>query len=503
MIETQIEANIASAFGGGSGASVADPLVISAPEHIASLARYVNEGRAFSGVWFRVTADIDLGGASISPIGEYVTAFDMRPFAGGFIGGGHTIHNFTIKSSDGRGAALFGCLDGATVRDLKIGNFTIVGDGDTAALAAFAVSAKVTECHAGGNINVAGAALRPSVGGLIGTASSCDISSSTSGCTIGASGCASVGGIVGTARSGTSIDGCRNVRPITATGCDSVGGLVGTIVGSDISSSSAESSVTAISCSRVGGAVGEQNGGTIKSCRASGDVVSKGGSDACVGGLVGYAGGSVTSCASGGDVEMQTHQDRAEDRKKFSAGGLVGVADSAEITGSASLGRVSGDGSLGGFVAVMRGTDAPSRVRDCCSSGDVVLNGPEDSALAAGFVGVMDHDGSSVSVIRCYSFGNLYGTTRGFVASNVRGVISKCFWRKDEGVNASKGTAHAIGTMTTEEFAVQDSFERAGWSFDVSGPVWGYTSSMMPPRPYPVDAPVVRKRPKKQTSGGI
>lgn len=94
----------------GSGTE-ADPYIISNGEDLAYLSKETNkinasETKVFDGVYFKVTADIDLGGMEWTPIGG---AYGCKPsaseigdndaydiFAGNMDGGGHVISNFKI-----------------------------------------------------------------------------------------------------------------------------------------------------------------------------------------------------------------------------------------------------------------------------------------------------------------------------------------------------------------------------------------------------------------------
>ena len=96
----------------GSGTE-ADPYIISNGEDLAYLSKETNkinasETKVFDGVYFKVTADIDLGGMEWTPIGG---AYGCKPsaseigdndaydiFAGNMDGGGHVISNFKIGS---------------------------------------------------------------------------------------------------------------------------------------------------------------------------------------------------------------------------------------------------------------------------------------------------------------------------------------------------------------------------------------------------------------------
>ena len=56
--------NVASKWSGGSG-TLDDPYEISSGEELALLAQNVNAGNSYSGTYFELTADIDLGGKDL------------------------------------------------------------------------------------------------------------------------------------------------------------------------------------------------------------------------------------------------------------------------------------------------------------------------------------------------------------------------------------------------------------------------------------------------------
>lgn len=93
-----------------------DVIEINTGEDLIEAAEGVNSGeRHFQYACFRLNADIDLQGKSISPIGED----DTLPFKGIFDGGNHIIKNFKIKGKRKYGG-LFGYL-----KDAKIINLTV------------------------------------------------------------------------------------------------------------------------------------------------------------------------------------------------------------------------------------------------------------------------------------------------------------------------------------------------------------------------------------------
>lgn len=87
--------------------------------------------------YYLLTADIDLGGAKIDPIGSFVpvgedgeeaeTPSEDAAFTGTFNGNGHTISNYTLGEEDGFCVGLFGCISNAVVENLTVENASAEG----------------------------------------------------------------------------------------------------------------------------------------------------------------------------------------------------------------------------------------------------------------------------------------------------------------------------------------------------------------------------------------
>ena len=126
--ETQTENWIDSAateFAGGDG-SESTPWEISNGAELAYLAHQVNsENNPYnaSGVFFKLTADIDLGGKEWTPIGT-----SSNSFKGKFSGDGHKIKNLTINSESFH-IGLFG-FNGGTIMNVGIESGSVTGTGD-------------------------------------------------------------------------------------------------------------------------------------------------------------------------------------------------------------------------------------------------------------------------------------------------------------------------------------------------------------------------------------
>ena len=98
-----------------------------------SIARWLNDAGEVE-----LLADIDLGGAEWTPIGNGSVTKDHAisgvAFSGVFNGGGHTIDNFKVTipaSASNVAGGLFGCVSGATLKDLTIGDKVVIKTSST------------------------------------------------------------------------------------------------------------------------------------------------------------------------------------------------------------------------------------------------------------------------------------------------------------------------------------------------------------------------------------
>ncbi|MCH9023413.1 MAG: hypothetical protein IID32_11725, partial [Planctomycetes bacterium] len=296
-------------FSGGSGTSV-DPYLISNPNDLQAIG--LNSSH-----WdkhFKLTADLDMTGVAMTPIGNLGT-----PFSGTFDGGENTIGNLTVDiPSDNVG--LFGIVDNAldpkTIYNLGLINPNIAGNNRVGALAGDLINGTIAGCYADGG----------SVGGNL-----------------------YVGGLVGSS-SGTISD-CYATGPVTGTG-SRIGGLVGVNGGgSKISESYATGPVTGTG-DFVGGLVG-RNGGTITNSYATGQV--NGTND--IGGLVGRVSGTISICYATGQVNGTDD-----------VGGLVGE-NKGTISDCYASGAVSGTSDVGGLVGFDNGGTVGDSFWDMDTSG--------------------------------------------------------------------------------------------------------------------------------------
>jgi hypothetical protein len=287
------------AYSGGSG-SLASPYQIAGPGDWQTLT-------ATSADWARhfiLTADIDLLGVTLTPIGNY----SMR-FTGSLNGNGHTIRNATISMPSGSYVGLFGCLGTASqVTNLGVENASITGQWFAGALAGLCDGGSVTSCYATGSVSGEGY-----LGGLLGLKMSGSMTSCYATCSVNGTS-SSVGGLVGYNNAGP-MTACFATGTVTSTSWP-VGGLAGVNYGT---MTACFATGSASGSTNVGGLAGE-NYGPMTECYALGSVT---GTMNSIGGLVGRLDGSVTNCYAAGPVDGPILN---------KIGGFAGMHNSGTIT---------------------------------------------------------------------------------------------------------------------------------------------------------------------------
>lgn len=185
-----------------------------------------------------LTADIDLGGEVIEPIGHFEPKSDAPEdeetpdvslaFTGTFNGNGHTLSHFSIDAADKNGVGLFGCVtgEGSWVKDLKVDTIDVKGGNYTGGIVGFAdFGSHLEGIELTGENSVEGVFL---VGGIAG-ASHADIINcrAAADVTLTEGYMQGAGIIVGGQEDG-NLENCRAEGSVTAgDGCYSIGGLAG------------------------------------------------------------------------------------------------------------------------------------------------------------------------------------------------------------------------------------------------------------------------------------
>ena len=270
---------VASSYASGTGTS-ADPYLIGTAEQLAYLSQQ-GATNSYTGVHFKLTADIDLNSLAWTPIGGSSTSTTVPTlaFRGIFDGNNHVINNISINTTTNCFVGLFSYAKKAKFLNIIIGAGSIKGGTYAGSLAGRADSIAIYNCQNNATINAI----------VIGTSGS------------------RAGGFVGHLGGISTIDYSYNLGTVNGSG-DYVGGLVGnsgvSSVATDYSyirNSYNNGSVTG-NTKYVGGICGTNSGNlTINQCYNEAKVLAV---QDYSGGIVGYGYGLLTilNCYNSGNV---------------------------------------------------------------------------------------------------------------------------------------------------------------------------------------------------------
>jgi hypothetical protein len=369
--------SFAQNYGGGSGTE-SDPFRISSRIDLEKLTATVNNGTAYAGFYFRLTADLT---GITTVIGDRETT----PFCGVFDGDGHAT-GLDINLN-GDCAGVFGYISGATVKNMKVSGRIVLGSSSRAPCAGGicgnATNSTVVNCHNTGSISIlasTAATYDSSVFSHAGGICGATANSTVSGCyntgsisiTTSSSYHTYVGGICG---SGGTVGYCHNTGNISARSVlpSYAGGICGNggTIGNCYNTGSISSASTVAS---AGGICGDE--GTVGNCYNTGSVSATSYFYTYAGGICGH-GNNIRNCYNTGDISSE-----ATTRASCAGGicGVVGMGRSnisncfvADVTVTASL----GDEFAGRIVG--RGD-----ISNCHASTSMKLNGREISSTNAG-----------------------------------------------------------------------------------------------------------------------
>ena len=232
-------------FGGGNGTS-GSPYLITQAAHLSTLATNVNNGNAYSGVYFKLGNDISLsayGSSYNSGKGWIPIGSGTNSFSGKFDGNNKVITNLYINDPTGVFMGLFGVVELGEISRLGVEELSIVaGAGMGGLVAVFLHGGTISNCYTTGSMQCGRftGIDRSDAGGLVGFTGissggtmlyDVSIVDCYSTCDVKGSGF-NVGGLVGV---GGSIDMQRCYATGTISGVGWVGGLVGQSLNNNIS----------------------------------------------------------------------------------------------------------------------------------------------------------------------------------------------------------------------------------------------------------------------------
>lgn len=257
-----------------------------------------------------------------TPIGKYTNSNDNAPYTGTFDGQGHSIKGLYVNSASDDYVGLFGCLEGAAVRNLTVDGYVqgcyvvsgIAGD----ASANSTIENCRNNCRAVSEFVTGRSSLYLYVGGIVGLAKDTTIVGCINTGAVEARGsndmsrASKAAGIVGILNGNVIVKNCYNTGEINVTGDKMTEGTAGGIAGSRTLGGNTVSdcyNLGAVTVSytgnydeyiaKVGGIMGYSffSGTTVSNCYSVGTLTSTTGTGTSyIGGVVGITDGTVENC---------------------------------------------------------------------------------------------------------------------------------------------------------------------------------------------------------------
>lgn len=441
----------------GAG-TMANPYLIESAANLACLAARVNAGTTYSGVYFKLMTNVNLGAGNWTPIGISTTKY----FSGFFDGNNLNVDSLTINynASATSFMGLFGITQNSTIKNLTLSNI---------------------------NVSQTSASASIFTGGLLGATmggdyiSNCKALSGEIYSVSSTAGRGYAGGIVGCIQFGANnlrIENCINYATIKAN--YSPGGIVGMI---NVTSTVSDT-LWFISCSNNGCILGLPSTGNlygggvigwlniarnnteiyIDNCYNTGYVKdsTNEGTSVYTGGLIGYLQGAaatvsganarITNCWNSGKIENISTSIDITTNKWFYAGGITGnmtifgianiLYQNVHNTGEIYYIRRSPKKTvaLAGIVGIMNLQLSGSvfTLSKAYNTGNVTLLSPDTAnnlTFAGGLIGWIYNLAGTYNINQCFNAGNIFnqsiyaggiaGYVDGFSTSN--NVIQHCF----------------------------------------------------------------------------
>lgn len=362
----------------GSGTQ-SDPYLITSASDLDAFSKAVSEGDDFSGKYVSLQDSISVS-ADFAPVGTEET-----PFAGVFLGNGHTLSGFSVNRAY---AGVFAFTDGAVISSLTVAG-TFSATNYAGSVVAFAVDTVVEDCT----------------------------------CTASVSAGSYVGGIVGYAESGR-ITGCTTASRTPIIGTDKYCGGIAGYSGATIEKCA--NNTVIFGAENVGGIAGYATG-DILTCT---NVATTRASSSYLGGIAGYTESAVRYSMNKGNVS-------SNGTGVGKVGGIAGAAYGAEIVECVNSGALSATGDYAGGIA---GFITNSSVTNCISAANVSI---QYADYAGGIFGYA----RSSEISKCIAVASVTASSRvGGIGALSAAAVSDCYYN---GSNAEKALASGTATDTT------------------------------------------------------
>ena len=413
----------------GSGTQL-DPYQIDDADGLACLARKVNAGIDYAGIYFQMTQDIDLSSVCSETIGNwtpigYKDDNSSYPFKGHFDGANHVISGLYINNPNMSYQGLFGYAVGAEFKNITISNSTVIGGSYVGALCACASDFEgngfdncVFDATVEGSKNVGGLCgqyLISTSATVAMTFNNCHTTTNASVTTINNTISnnddeGNVGGLVGLIIAKNNVLADYIFPNVTLYGCwnegrvegekDNAGGLFGKIYldsyDSNFQYSHDSLSFYLMNCHNIGAVAGGENVGGLMGGRSQ-DLSS-------------HMNGTITNCYNTGVIHGKDY-----------VGGIVGYMYNEEIRNSYNSGNITAEGEgddLNGFAGGLIGMG----VGDCHDSYNTgAVYGRVAGGICGGTILL-------ISCTNCSNRGSVYGMISGGIGGFclVGGVFVDC-----------------------------------------------------------------------------
>ena len=368
-------------FAGGSG-TIDDPYQIETVEQLDYVrndlnSHYVlNNNISFNNADFSQDGQFYNEGEGWNPIGD-----ESNPFVGTFDGQQYAIEGLTI-TSDNQYNGLFGYASGASVQNLTIkANYNVATKTTSAyvgGVIGYANDCAVTSCSFDGQLSSrllssTTAKVPHYVGGIVGYLDSGSISDCySSGAITPNATCGSFGGIVGF--SNGSINNCENTANVSSNCNNEVDGNVDSLT-------------------FYGGIAGTAS--LINDCINKGEIRARG----AAAGICGKTAGTCSGCNNEGNVTVTTQTQTYGGAKVF-AGGIVakgGTCNNCQNSGTISAKSYNRDSNAGGIAGTCT-------VNNSVNRGSVVSNHPSSNTGGYTYAGGITAQGKATL---CENYGNV------------------------------------------------------------------------------------------------